>query len=347
MHHIFYHANCADGFSAATLVRRALLSQGVHPDNLDCTAVNYGDTNQLPCGDNHLQPFDEIIYVDYTPPQHVLDTLVKILDGTLKLTILDHHEKAAPLHGYSFNDSTQLWEHLTPPPFNSVFNLAQSGAALAWNYFWKRDATDWDGQPAQMPYAVQVIQHRDLGFAFQQPLHPLTQDSLNLHAYLFRCLPRTFDAWEHVINSNQGSLQNYECAIGARIRVADSAIIDAAVDRCHWLYFSHFLHDSQTPSLLVSPSALSRIPAVNGLDAGMISDACQALLRAHPSAPFSASWFVNHRTGQIVYSLRSREPGHPDGHVNVSKIAAACSPGGGGHPCAAGFQTLLPIPFAS
>lgn len=327
MHHFYHHANCADGFAAACIAYRALLSRGIPADQITVTAVNYADQRVIPeVGDYFVD--DHLIYLDFTPPKDQLDTLINDVsnfDGTVKLTIIDHHEKAAPLHGYTFNDGTCLWEQTQPPTFESVFNLAKSGAGLAWQYFCP---------DASQPYGITLIEHRDLGHAFQQPEHPHTSDSLNLHAYLFRCIPRSIQVWDSIIYGNAALLQA-PCAIGARIRLADAAIIDAAVERCHWLDFSHFL------------GALVRIPAVNGLDAGMISHACQALLRAHPSAPFSASWYVDHRTGQIVYSLRSREPGHADGHVNVSKVAAACAKGGGGHPCAAGFQTLTPIPFAS
>lgn len=342
MHHLYHHANCADGFAAACIAYRALLSRGIPADQITVTEVNYGDQRVIPeVGDYFVD--DHLIYLDFTPPKDQLDTLVNDVsnfDGTVKLTIIDHHEKAAPLHGYTFNDGTRLWEQTQPPTFESVFNLSKSGAGLTWSYFYP---------DAAQPYGITLIEHRDLGHAFQQPDHPHTSDALNLHAFLFRYTPRTFDAWEHVIYGNADRLQVHECHFGARLRASDGWIIDAAVDRCHWLDFSQSpgLQVSLCPPLIVPLPALSRIPAVNGLDAGMISDACQALLRAHPSAPFSASWFVNHRTGQIVYSLRSREPGHPDGHVNVSTIAAACSQGGGGHPCAAGFQTLTPIPFAS
>lgn len=345
MHHLFYHANCADGYAAACIARTALLARAEHPDGLDFTPVNYSDSNQLPCGDNHLQAFDQVTYLDYTPPAHVIRTLTECLDGTVKLTIIDHHEKAAPLHGYT-QDEHGLWHRTSPPPFESVFRFTRSGAGLAFNHFFPEGLPNAKGDDIT-PLALTLIEFRDLGYAFQQPDNPVSADALNLHAYLFRCIPRSFDAWDSLLFAPESAaIAAFAIQTGKRLRAADGCIIASAVNACHWLDFSHLRHLSQSQSLPFSMSSLARIPAVNGLDAGLISDACTALLKAYPDAPFAASWFINPTTGHAVYSLRSRKEGHPDGHVNVSTIAAACAPGGGGHPCAAGFSTHNLIPFA-
>lgn len=336
MHHIFYHANCADGFAAACIARQALIGRGEHPDTLRFHPVNYQDRNQLPVGDDHLQAYDQLTWLDYTPAQDVIDTILLAEGGTLKLTIIDHHEKAAPLHGFTKHPEHGVWHRATRPPFESIFRFTQSGAGLAWSHFYP------DVPP---PLAVRLIEHRDLGHAFQQPDHAYSNEALELHAYLFRCLPRTFDAWSHVVCGCSYDRTGHATKIGARLRAADGCIIGAAVYACHWLDFSGLGLSAFCPS----PSALARIPAVNGLDAGLISDACQALLKAYPTAPFAASWYICPTTGKAVYSLRSRAQNHPDGHVNVSHIASACAEGGGGggHPCAAGFSTTTPIPFAA
>jgi len=334
MHHLFYHANCADGFAAACIARHALLARGIPDAQITCTPVNYTDASVIP-DDFTCFTDDHIIYLDFTPPQDQLDHLVAHLagwNGTVKLTIIDHHEKAAPLHGYAKHAEHNIWEHIATPFFESVFRFTQSGAGLTWSHFFP------DTPP---PLALILIEHRDLGHAFQQPDNPVSADALNLNAYLFRCIPRSFEAWTTLLFSESPLLPVLNA--GARLRTADTCIIASAVNACHWLDFSSL----DLSALCPPPSALSRIPAVNGLSAGLISDACTALLKAYPAAPFAASWFIHPTTGHAVYSLRSRKEGHPDGHVNVSTIAAACTPGGGGHPCAAGFSTHSLIPFAS
>ena len=320
MHHLLYHANCADGFAAACIARHALLSQGIPETAINIAPVNYQDSNQLPVGDHHIQPGDQIIYLDYTPPQETLDAFYAEHSASMiPLTIIDHHSTAAERHGR--DKATGFRNGSNPPLFNSWFNLNHSGASLAWPHF-------FPGKPF-IPRAVELIQWRDLGPAFDpaNAADPRTADSLNLHAYLFRCLPRTFDAWTPLLLENpESSIQHLAPAIqtGSRLRTIDACIIAAAVNGPHWLNF----HGEE-------------IPAVNGLDAGLISDACTELLRAYPTAPFAASWFIDPRTGHATYSLRSRR----GSTVNVAEIAASMAPGGGGHPNAAGFSTLIPVPF--
>jgi oligoribonuclease NrnB/cAMP/cGMP phosphodiesterase (DHH superfamily) len=317
MHHLLHHANCADGFAAACIARHALLTQGILAGDLNVQPVNYGQPDQMPLGkDGILFPGDTVTYLDYTPPQDTLDAFFAE-HGTsrIPLTIIDHHLSAAPRHDAHAR-------------FLSVFALGQSGASLAWSYF-------HTGAP--MPRAIELIQWRDLGHAFDptQADDPRTPDALNLHAYLFRCLPRTFEAWTPLLleNSPVNQVNNSQppstplsaaIQIGSRLRAIDRSIILSAVANPHWLNF----HGEE-------------IPAVNGLDAGLISDACTELLRAYPTAPFAASWFIDAKTGKATYSLRSRR----NSTVNVAEIAAAMAPGGGGHPNAAGFSTLHPIPF--
>jgi hypothetical protein len=337
MHHLLYHANCADGFAAACIARHALLSQGVALEHINPQPVNYGDRDQMPLGaDQVLYTGDTLTYLDYTPPQNVIDRFLEDYpDNIIPLTIIDHHEKASPLHGYSPGDTPLFRHKKSIPPFKSIFSFIHSGAGLTWKHFF---------QTADTSPATSLIEWRDLGHAFQQPDHPLSTKALNLHAYLFRCIPREFGVWWKLLSGNplnhNPSLIE-AIAIGARLRVADGCIIASAVNACHWLDFS------QLPNLELGTWKLKRIPAVNGLDTGLISDACTELLRAYPDTPFAASWFIHPTTGAAVYSLRSRQLGHPHGHVNVSEIAAAMAPGGGGHPCAAGFQTFTPLPFAS
>lgn len=320
MNHLLYHANCADGFAAACIARHALLSQGIPETDINVQPVNYGWPQQIPAS---FTPGDDVIYLDYTPAQVDIDHLLFL---NAALTIIDHHSTAAERHGRDKNTGIPL-DCLPVSRFNSWFNLNLSGASLAWTHF--------IGQA--IPRAVTLIEWRDLGHAFD-PLNqddPRTADSLNLHAYLFRCLPRTFAAWtplllsETTVNNGQPGQPpsiSLSAAIqtGSRLREIDRSLIKTAADFPHWLNFNG-----------------EEIPAVNGLDAGLVSDACTELLRAYPTAPFAASWFINPNTGHATYSLRSRR----DSTVNVADIAKSFHPNGGGHPNAAGFSTPIPIPF--
>lgn len=324
MHHLLYHANCADGFAAACIARHALLHRGIAPADINPQPVNYGWPEQLPLGkDQVLYPVDTLTYLDYTPPQNTIDRfLEEYPENIIPLTIIDHHQTAAPRHPE------------TPTGWTSVFSFDHSGAGLAWQHYFPHD-------PA--PPAVQWIEWRDLGHAFDPVLaaHIRTDLSMDLHAYLFRALPRTFEAWTSLLILPLPTDDAIQDAVvtGAALRNSDRQIIRTAATQPHWLDFSRF----ELSALCPPPYALHRIPAVNGLGAELVSDACKAMLDAYPDAPFAASWYVDHRTGLLTYSLRSRR----GSDVNVAQIAAAMAPGGGGHPNAAGFSTPNPVPFAA
>lgn len=333
MHLLYYHTNCADGFAALTIAHSALLARGIPATEIQHRPINYGWPNQTP---SCLYAGDHIYYLDYTPPPADLVNLVnevKSWKGTIKLTIIDHHEKMAPIHGWSKDEHDQWQKGPAPEGFESVFAFTESGASLTWKHF-------HPGQP--MPDAVTLIARRDLGHAFQTTLDPveigLNNQALDLHACLFRLLPRTLDAWTPIIHGQQAL--DYVLRYGFGLRSIDRVIIERAAQLCHWLDFGQLIiSPSQSPSLH------KRIPAVNGLGPELVSDACQELLRRYPQAPFAAAWWTDAKTGRITYSLRSRRPGHPDGHTNVCEVARACHPDGGGHACAAGFSTTAPVPL--
>lgn len=299
MHHLLYHANCADGFASAVIAQNALTTfRRVPADQIRLQPVNYSDPSQLP---ETWHMGDHIYYLDYTPPQNTLDILAHYGSKLITVTIIDHHSTAAPRH-------ENAW-------FTSVFDLSMSGALLTWKHFHAQTC---------IPDAIQLISWRDLGHAFQQPNHYLTEPAFNLHATLMRATARTAEAWEAILFTFSNVLLDRSVSIGRKIRAFDKDIIDMAALKPLWLSF-----DGQ------------RIPAITGFGAEIISEALAAVLLHHPEAPFAASWYVDAPTGLFTYSLRSRKDG-----PNVAEIAASMAPGGGGHPCAAGFSTPTPIPFA-
>ena len=336
MHLLYYHTNCADGFAALCIAHAALLARGIAFNEIEHRPINYGWPGQIPdllTEGSYVD--DHIYYLDYTPPAADLVNLVnqvKTWNGTIKLTIIDHHEKMAPIHGWGKDEHDQWQKGPAPEGFQSVFAFTESGASLTWKHFHR-------GEP--MPDAITLIARRDLGHAFQTTEDPIEQglnnQSLDLHATLFRLLPRTLDAWSPIIHGQtdlHSVLDN-----GHLLRAGDRDVIRAAIEFPRWLNLGKLMESRSIWPHMVS------IPAVNGLGPELVSDACQELLRRYPQAPFAASWWTDAKTGRITYSLRSRRPGHPDGHTNVCEIAKACHPDGGGHACAAGFSTTQPVPL--
>ena len=284
---IFYHANCADGFMACCIARAYHAEQGMPAE---FKPINYDESLNL----EDLSDQD-VTFLDFTPSAEDLKNLNWLASTVL---VIDHHKTAEARNGPDAKHRV-------------LFDLTKSGAELTWQHYY----------PAEpLPPLVRLVAHRDLGKAWQDPEHPDSTDSLNLHAYLMRCLPRTHNHWVQLLNDPEPPAEGLQ--IGAKLRRADAAIIASAVEQPHLLSFDGKI-----------------VPSVNGLDSGLVSDACNALLQHYPSAPFACSWFMA-PTGRITYSLRSRKGG-----FNVAEFAAKMSPGGGGHPCAAGFSTLTPLPI--
>lgn len=302
MHHLLYHAQCADGYAAAVIAQRALMLQNVASEAISLQAINYPDHLQTP-PDGHLHTEDHVYYLDYTPPQKTLDFINSYWCKSIKVTIIDHHSSAAP-------------RHAGEPFFASIFDLTKSGALLTFEHF----------HPTELvPDAIQLVSWRDLGHAFQQPGHRFTEPAFNLHATLMRATPRTPEAWLPILFTHSTVLLGRDLDIGKKLRAFDSHILDSAAYNPLWLDFHG-----------------QRIPALTGLGPEIMSEALSKVLFYQDSTPFAASWYVDATTGLFTYSLRSRKGG-----PNVAEIAEAMAPGGGGHPCAAGFSTPIPIPFAS
>jgi oligoribonuclease NrnB/cAMP/cGMP phosphodiesterase (DHH superfamily) len=123
-----YHANCADGFGAAWIVRKAL-----GPDEVEfCAALH------------HREPPDvtgrEVIMVDFSYPRRVMEQL---LAKAAFILLLDHHITAR-------DDLTGL-KH--PKKLMAVFDMDLSGVGVTWRHF-------FPGQP--MPKLLAHVQDMDL-----------------------------------------------------------------------------------------------------------------------------------------------------------------------------------------
>lgn len=125
-----YHGNCADGFGAAWVVRKAL-----GEENVEFFAGFYGK-----------EPPDvtdrDVIMVDFSYKRHVLQS---IQDKAKSILILDHHKTAqADLEGLESKPGHDI---------TAIFDMNRSGAMMAWNYFFPN---------VSAPTLIEHIQDRDL-----------------------------------------------------------------------------------------------------------------------------------------------------------------------------------------
>lgn len=307
MIHLLYHANCADGFAAACLARHALLDgKPSAPGHLRLHPVGYD--SPMPVTRENTGVLDRFIFVDFTPPEDWLAEMTdhpKFIDAA-NCTIIDHHKTKAPIHA---NLGSKL--------FTSVFDTTHSGATLTWRHFY--------ASALSRPHSLTLLRHYDLGGVWDDPQNHLTNGARWLVAYLMRCLPRTPEAWTPV-------LLEYDLHIdtalnrGAILWNKDLRAIRTFAKHPHWVHIGGF-----------------DVPALNGIPYGLLNDALAELLTEHPNIHFAAAWSVLSDTdtgGVIKWSLRSRKGG-----FDCAAFCQTLSPGGGGHPQAAGFSTLDPVQF--
>jgi len=280
MIHVLYHNHCADGFLSRVIAQRKLgFAVKFH-------AVNYKEP--VPAAVlNDLNA--EVFILDFSYPRHDMENIQR---KALSVVCLDHHKTAqADLEGLDF----------------CTFDMTKSGAMLAWEHF-------NPGVPA--PEIVKYVQNRDLGFPWSDPEKALP-DCLEIHAGLFRAMPRTYDAWSELLD--QKDLTDLALN-GEKMMNLDRRIFSTVAQTPIWIEIGGH-----------------KVPAAQ-LSHEYISDACNAMLNVWQDAPFAAAWFVSSTSGQVTYSLRSRKGG-----FDVSALAKSF--GGGGHAQAAGFSSNEPPQF--
>ncbi|WP_256213781.1 phosphohydrolase [Pseudomonas sp. NBRC 111132] len=196
-----YHGNCADGFGAAWVVRKAL------GDQVEFVAGVYGQ-----------EPPDvtdkDVIIVDFS---YKYDVLARISWKARSIIVLDHHKSAAedlakfpPFHagvrldGRHADGSTALgWESAhtfmysqNSPAIACCFDMNRSGAMLAWDHF-------FPGQ--EPPMLLRHIEDRDL-WLFK--LDGTREIQANLFSY-----PYDFEVWDKLMAADVEALRSDGAAI--------------------------------------------------------------------------------------------------------------------------------------
>ncbi len=119
-----YHGNCADGFTSAWVVRKAL-----------------GEAVDYHAGVYQNPPPDvtgrDVLLVDFS---YKRDTLIAMRERAASVTILDHHKTAEA-------DLKDI------PGITAVFDMERSGARITWDYFFPN---------AKPPELLLHVEDRDL-----------------------------------------------------------------------------------------------------------------------------------------------------------------------------------------
>ncbi|WP_218192157.1 phosphohydrolase [Pseudomonas sp. Irchel 3A5] len=134
-----YHANCADGFGAAWVVRKAL------GNDIEFHAAKHGEPVPDVTGKT-------VVIVDFSYPRAVLTAMAESAHSVL---VLDHHKTAQedlldlPSAGASYFDEPEQPNQ----NMHVLFDMSRSGAGLAWDYFFPYELR---------PALIYHIEDRDL-----------------------------------------------------------------------------------------------------------------------------------------------------------------------------------------
>jgi len=143
---VIYHANCADGFTAAWAVSKA------YPD-AEFFAANYGEAPP--------KVIDrDVIIVDFSYKKAMLE---KLMTQAKSLILLDHHQTAeADLKSFKHQHATV------------VFDMNRSGAGIAWDFF----------QVSKRKLLIDYVEDRDL-WHFKLPHSREINSFIFSHEYTF------------------------------------------------------------------------------------------------------------------------------------------------------------------
>lgn len=294
---VIYHANCADGFTAAWAVRQAMdadFHPGVHNEPAPDVAGR------------------DVILVDFSYPRA---QLVQMAQVARSLLVLDHHKSAeADLQSGEVHvgtirdlglqtarivrldtlpDPRAAWAHYLAAAevgdgiVCALFDMDRSGAGIAWDFFHPGKAR---------PALVDHVEDRDL---WRFALHGTREIQAAVFSYPYR-----FEVWDQLMLAPLFELYQQGLCIERKHHKDVAELVQVAKRR---MVIGHY--DVPVASL---PYTLA-------------SDAGHLMAKGHP---FAACYY-DKDVGR-VFSLRSTDDG-----VDVSEVAKLY--GGGGHARAAGF----------
>lgn len=240
-----YHGNCADGFTAAWAVWKALGPQ------VEFVPGVYGEAPPDVTG-------ADVIMVDFSYKRHVIEAIAV---SARSILILDHHKTAeADLAGIpspllTWTDHIQeanWWEPETYGPYvRAIFEMDMSGAQLAWDFF---------HLDKPRPKLVDYVADRDL-WRFDLPLSRAIAAWVFSHDYIF-------EVWDDLA-----------AEVDDRNGILRAGAEGQAIERKHHKDIRELLRVTRREMVIGG----HRVPVAN-LPYTMASDAANAMAEAAPFA---------------------------------------------------------------
>ena len=166
-----YHAGCPDGFGAAWAAWQAWGEAGFYVARSHDDALEPAD-----------YAGDEVWFADIAPP---LDAWRGLIEETERLVVLDHHVSARD----RYLSDPSLAAAVAAHGHRVVFDLAHSGAALAWQHL---------HPDRPLPRLLAYIEDQDL-WRWQLPGSREVNATLSSHL-------RSFDTWDRLAAASVESL---------------------------------------------------------------------------------------------------------------------------------------------
>jgi oligoribonuclease NrnB/cAMP/cGMP phosphodiesterase (DHH superfamily) len=233
--YVIYHSACYDGWGAAWVAQKCM------PDAVLLPGLHGNPIPEVPDG--------ALVYmIDISYPREQMEALAQ----RVSLRVLDHHKTAqAALEGFP----------------NTVFDMAKSGAMLAWEEF-------FPGRPA--PKLIDYIQDQDL-WTWKMP------DSEAICSYI-RSYPRTVDAWDFV---SESLIRHYTDCVGMGLAImrSEAQRVEEMCEQTQWYWIDGYY-----------------VPVANATT--QFSAVGNALCKKHPKAAFAA-YYMDRGDGQRQWGLRS------------------------------------------
>lgn len=265
---VIYHDECIDGFTAAWSCWRQW-------PEAEYVARNYGMGPGLDDARGK-----HVLIVDFSFPQEMLTDMIW-RHGVASIVILDHHKTAEQaLEPFRFRESgpgaispadingmLRDLDELMRPPILAIFDMERSGAGMAWDFAFARQAA--------RPGLIDLVEARDLW----RPDRGEAADHLHL---ALSSGAKSFERWDAVAEG----LWNF-VHIGAQIAAYRDSLIDEIMDRA-WMTEI----DGQ-PAITVDCPYL------------LVSETGHRLLERYPDAAFAALRVAGQHS--ITFSLRSED----------------------------------------
>jgi oligoribonuclease NrnB/cAMP/cGMP phosphodiesterase (DHH superfamily) len=185
-----YHGNCADGFGAAWVVRKALGA------DIEFYAATHGKPAPDVTGKN-------VVIVDFSFP---VGELLAMGESAISVLVLDHHktaqhdlERIAPA-GSNYEEfkttCLDLCRKCEVPHIGALFDMNRSGAGIAWDFFFP---------DTPRPALINHIEDRDL-WLFK--LDGTREILANLFSY-----PLDFEVWDTLFTASAEEMRSDGIAI--------------------------------------------------------------------------------------------------------------------------------------